>query len=69
LQIIDNNFKEVKAGEEGLIGIKVKPHRPLGLFSRYLVINASIGINHSIKSILVRMNLCVRYQPSRETTT
>ncbi|ELU02061.1 hypothetical protein CAPTEDRAFT_184514 [Capitella teleta] len=36
LRIVNENYQEVKPGEEGLIGIKVKPHRPLGLFSRYL---------------------------------
>ena len=37
VRIIDEEGKEVGIDQEGYIGIKVKPERPVGLFTEYLV--------------------------------
>ncbi|XP_015472378.1 acyl-coenzyme A synthetase ACSM5, mitochondrial-like [Parus major] len=37
VQIVDDHGAVVPAGEEGTIGIRVKPTRPFCLFSEYLV--------------------------------
>lgn len=34
---MDDKGQEVKIGAEGDIAIKVKPHRPVGLFTGYIV--------------------------------
>lgn len=36
LKVLDNDLNEVGPNEEGMVGIKVKPNRPMGLFSRYV---------------------------------
>ena len=36
-QVIDENGVETKHGVEGDIAVRIKPHRPLGLFSKYVV--------------------------------
>ncbi len=36
-QIVDDEGNEVSRGEEGNIGLKVHPERPVGLFSQYVV--------------------------------
>ena len=33
--LLDEHLREVPAGEEGEVAVRVKPHRPLGLFSEY----------------------------------
>ena len=33
--IVDDNGRELPSGEEGQIAVKVKPHRPVGLFQEY----------------------------------
>jgi acetyl-CoA synthetase/medium-chain acyl-CoA synthetase len=33
--LLDEYLREVPAGEEGEVAVRVKPHRPLGLFSEY----------------------------------
>ena len=33
--LLDDHLREVPAGEEGEVAVRVKPHRPLGLFSEY----------------------------------
>ena len=33
--LLDDHLHEVPAGEEGEVAVRVKPHRPLGLFSEY----------------------------------
>jgi acetyl-CoA synthetase/medium-chain acyl-CoA synthetase len=35
LALLDEHLREVPAGEEGEVAVRVKPHRPLGLFSEY----------------------------------
>jgi acetyl-CoA synthetase/medium-chain acyl-CoA synthetase len=35
LALLDENLREVPGGEEGEVAVRVKPHRPLGLFSEY----------------------------------
>ncbi|MBP8259650.1 MAG: AMP-binding protein [Verrucomicrobia bacterium] len=35
IAIVDENFREVPAGQEGEIAIRVQPRRPLGLFQEY----------------------------------
>jgi len=37
LQIVDADGREVGANVEGEIALRVKPHRPVGLFSGYYV--------------------------------
>ncbi|XP_066291203.1 acyl-coenzyme A synthetase ACSM3, mitochondrial-like isoform X2 [Branchiostoma lanceolatum] len=36
LRVIDDKCRELEPGKEGDLAIKVKPHRPVGLFTRYL---------------------------------
>ncbi|XP_041363284.1 acyl-coenzyme A synthetase ACSM3, mitochondrial-like isoform X2 [Gigantopelta aegis] len=36
MQIVDDDGNVVERGTEGNIGIRVRPHRPVGLFSRYV---------------------------------
>ena len=36
-QIVDSDGNEVSPGKEGDIALRVKPNRPLGLFTKYLV--------------------------------
>jgi acetyl-CoA synthetase/medium-chain acyl-CoA synthetase len=33
--LLDDHLREVPAGREGEVAVRVKPHRPLGLFSEY----------------------------------
>jgi len=33
--LLDEHLREVPAGEEGEVAVRVKPHRPVGLFSEY----------------------------------
>jgi acetyl-CoA synthetase/medium-chain acyl-CoA synthetase len=33
--LLDDHLREVPAGEEGEVAVRVKPHRPIGLFSEY----------------------------------
>jgi len=35
LALLDEQLREVPEGEEGEVAVRVKPHRPLGLFSEY----------------------------------
>ena len=37
VQIVDAEGREVGTNEEGEIALRVKPHRPVGLFSGYYV--------------------------------
>jgi hypothetical protein len=50
LQIIDENGKECGRYIEGDIAVKVKPKRPVGLFTEYLVSTAtsSLSLHHLI---------------------
>ena len=36
-QVVDDNYQELCPGKIGKIVVRVKPYRPLGLFSRYVV--------------------------------
>lgn len=36
-QVVDHEGNELEPGQEGNIGVKVKPIRPVGLFSQYVV--------------------------------
>lgn len=50
-QVIDDNNQELSPGKIGKIVVRVKPYRPVGLFSRYVVsINLTTepnGINYA----------------------
>ena len=37
VQIVDDNLGDVGPGVEGQLAVRVKPHRPIGLFTRYVV--------------------------------
>ncbi len=37
IRIIDGEGKEVGIDQEGYIAVKVKPERPVGLFTKYVV--------------------------------
>ena len=37
VHIVDDEGNRLPSGEEGDIGVLVKPHRPVGLFTRYKV--------------------------------
>ncbi|KAG1660184.1 Acyl-coenzyme A synthetase ACSM3, mitochondrial [Nymphon striatum] len=37
IQVIDNKGNEVERGTEGEVGIRIKPNRPIGLFTHYAV--------------------------------
>lgn len=36
-QVVDDEGKEVENYEEGNLAVKVKPYRPVGLFTHYVV--------------------------------
>ena len=38
-QVVDNDGKEVASGEEGDIAVRYKPERPVGMFTKYLVVS------------------------------
>ena len=49
--MIDEAGEEVPTGQEGDLAIKVKPNRPAGLFSRYVVsINDKLGLHMASNS-------------------
>ena len=45
LQIIDDNNKEVPPGKTGRVAVRVKPYRPVGMFTRY-VVSQNLSIQH-----------------------
>ena len=36
-QVVDEEGVPVETGKEGILGVRVRPHRPVGLFFGYVV--------------------------------